>query len=90
MEYSSQHKQAPASGHIRNNLQGRRSNIEAHGVAVTKVQIINIAVFTFPVMFTWSEYGNGETLRADERRSYGRQVLEFAKSIKEIQTPEAA
>jgi len=65
VEYSSPNTNKPLHlGHIRNNLLGSSvSNIlEADGVAVTKVQIINDrGIHICKSMLAWSEYGNGET-----------------------------
>lgn len=65
VEYSSPNTNKPLHlGHIRNNLLGSSvSNIlDADGVAVTKVQIINDrGIHICKSMLAWSEYGNGET-----------------------------
>ena len=94
VEYSSPNTNKPLHlGHIRNNLLGSSvSNIlEADGVAVTKVQIINDrGIHICKSMLAWSEYGNGETpestgLKGDHL--VGKYYVKFDQVYKsEIQT----
>ncbi|MCH1401306.1 MAG: arginine--tRNA ligase [Schleiferiaceae bacterium] len=94
VEYSSPNTNKPLHlGHIRNNLLGNSvSNIlEADGVAVTKVQIINDrGIHICKSMLAWSEYGNGETpastgLKGDHL--VGKYYVKFDQVYKsEIQT----
>ena len=65
VEYSSPNTNKPLHlGHIRNNLLGYAVSqiLEANGVEVTKVQIINDrGIHICKSMLAWMEYGNGET-----------------------------
>ena len=65
VEYSSPNTNKPLHlGHIRNNLLGYSvaEILQANGVAVTKVQIINDrGIHICKSMLAWQEYGNGET-----------------------------
>jgi arginyl-tRNA synthetase len=94
VEYSSPNTNKPLHlGHIRNNLLGSSvSNIlEADGVAVTKVQIINDrGIHICKSMFAWSEYGNGETPESTGMKGdhlVGKYYVKFDQVYKsEIQT----
>ena len=98
VEYSSPNTNKPLHlGHIRNNLLGSSvSNIlEAHGVAVTKVQIINDrGIHICKSMLAWSEYGNGETPESTGMKGdhmVGKYYVKFDQVYKsEIQTLIAA
>ena len=65
VEYSSPNTNKPLHlGHIRNNLLGYAVSqiLEANGVEVTKVQIINDrGIHICKSMLAWLDYGNGET-----------------------------
>ena len=94
VEYSSPNTNKPLHlGHIRNNLLGSSvSNIlEADGVAVTKVQIINDrGIHICKSMLAWSEYGNGETPESTGMKGdhlVGKYYVKFDQVYKsEIQT----